>query len=356
MHHEAGPGPLYHTRIARKNSEFEAVFRFRYEHFFHCFSDGYPGLDRAGARVFEKHDTTSTHFCAFDSAGRLCAVSTATPATAPDRPEGWNRWLLLDTLAPTGEDNIIVSTRMVVHPEHRGHGLYRQFYRFIMKSYLEAGFRCALHYCSPAFLSRYQNLGHQFYGEAFIMTTGLLRIPMLMDFCDTEILRRVGSPILDLCSAHGCRSAPLRSTLPGLPFQPDFSLLSPEERLEYIWARIGKEKVPAPEQLLPLLEHASPLHLGAGLSHAAPPGGELFCLVLRGAIQDRGADRPAGPGSFVGSGLAGVAGEPSFTVVEDSEVLTFDQKLIQAAIKLGPDPAGHGPWQALHRASLGHYG
>ncbi|MFZ2448879.1 MAG: hypothetical protein WAW37_21160 [Syntrophobacteraceae bacterium] len=323
----------YELRTARGSDEAEAVFRFRYEHFFHSFADGYPGLDRARKRLFGPHDTGSTHYCAFDAHGKLCAVSTSTPACAPDVPAAWREWFQFGRLAPPGLEGIVVSTRMVIHPDHRHNGLFDLFYRFIIERYLDAGFSRALHYCSPGFVCRYEHLGHRLYGEPFMMPPGLLRVCMLMALDDPDHLLRVGSPVAGLCAARPPRSgASARALLPELAVPPNFRLFSPEERVAYILARAGADRLAWLEEILPEIEHASPLRLRAGLSHSAPPHGGFLCLVLNGEILESGARRTAGPGSFVGLGQLIDPGSPPspFTVLTDAEVLVFDQGHIRA--------------------------
>jgi putative hemolysin len=121
-------GPDYLLRTAQGSDELEAVFQFRYEHFFHCFPDGYPGLDHTQRRIFETHDLAADHYCAFDSDGKLCAVSTATPADAKDIPTEWRRWFQLAGLSRAQLGKVVVSTRMVIRPGHRHSGLFVAFY------------------------------------------------------------------------------------------------------------------------------------------------------------------------------------------------------------------------------------
>jgi molybdopterin/thiamine biosynthesis adenylyltransferase len=334
-------------------SELEAVYRFRYEHFFHCFDDGYPGLDHSKRVLFEPHDTQSTHYCALDTEGDLCAVSTSTLASAHDVPESWHEWFQFERLAPLGLHNIVVSTRMVIHSDHRHNGLFDLFYRFIMECYLKAGLSLAVHYCSPGLICRYEHLGHRLCGQAFTMPTGLLRTAMFIDLDDIDYLRRVTSPVAELCTAHHVRPhTSSKKTLPAGLLLPNFRLLSPDERLAYISERVGTDRLPPPETILPVLEHASTLYLKAGLSHATSPNGGFLCLVLSGAIQENGSPVAAGPGSFVGLNMLD---DPSkspqpFAVRTDAEILVFDRLITRSASGLGSDPIELAPWRALNLA------
>lgn len=353
MQESSGVGTPYLLRAAQGSGELEAVFRFRYEHFFHSFPDGYPGMDRARHRIFGPHDLGSTHYCAFDAAGNLCAVSTATPAGAPDVPPSWQQWLQLGRLASLDLEKVVVSTRMVIHPGHRGHGLFERFYCYIMERYLEAGFEYAVHYCSPGFISRYEHLGHRPYGEPFTVPPGLLRVPMLIAFNDPGHLRRVRSPLIELCAARAARFGPSRQgALVELTMIPNFRLLSPGERLAYVLARVGTDRLPEPPVIQPVLEYASPLRLKAGLAHAAPPGGGFPCLILTGSLCEKGADRAADAGSFAGAGLLGdpTRPSPSFNVAVDSEILVFDVNLTHAAARIGSVPDDPRPWRCLRLA------
>ncbi len=324
----------FYLRPASGEEEFEAVYRFRYEHFFRCCSDGYPGLDRLRGRLFELHDPESIHLCAFDGAGGLCAVSTATPANHPEIPEPWAEWFELERLSPLGLDNVVVSTRMVLHPEYRRTRLFGLFYRFIMGQYFEAGFACAVHYCSPGFVSRYERLGHRLFGKPFIMPPGLLRVPMIIDLNDLDYLRGLNPELSKLHDLRcpGPALLPISSMLPEFEYGTNFYLLSPEERLDYIREKLGPDGFSQRADLLPLLEHAALLHLKKGLFHRPPRGGGFLCLVLSGLLEETGANQSAGPGSFVRAGLPGDPPDPpsSFTVLEDSEVLVFDQACISS--------------------------
>ncbi len=327
---DGGGQNRYTLRTARGTDELEAVCRFRYEHFFKSFSDGYPGLDRAGARLFERHDRNSMHYCAFDSDGKLCAVSTATPAATTDTPAAWREWFQLGRLAPLDPDKVVVSTRMVIHPDHRRTSLFGRFHRFIMERYLEAGFSCALHYCSPGLICRYEGLGHQLYGEAFVVPTphgsGLLRVPMLIALNDYCRLRRMNPVLAELCSIYAPRtpSVSISAVLPELDRLPNFRLMDGEKRLAYVRSRLGQRPFPDLPSILPPLEYASPLRLGAGLSHAGPAGDGFLCFVLSGAIREQGSDRTDGPGSFVGTTAPEDPSAP-FIVLAETEVLVFDR-------------------------------
>lgn len=344
MHGECSRGK-YRLRTARGNDELEAVFRFRYEHFFHGVTDGYPGLDRVHARLFEPHDLESTHFCAFDSDGQLCAVSTATPAAEPGIPSSWKQWLQLDGSLFPRSDGIVISTRLVIHPHHRHNGLFDLFYRFIMKNYLETGYRYALHYCSPGLLCRYEALGHRPYGEAFVVPPGLVRVSMFMDLADVRYLRHLNPPLADLCTAH---AAPADvgppTTLPLLSGpHPNFQLLTPWERLDFVMTRLGRDLLPESLDISPVLEYASPLHLKAGLSHTASTSGSFLFLVLSGTVKRIGTDRISGPGAFIGT-----ASPPApFTVVSDALVLAFDYNLVRAVSGTVTGPDAASPWQSL---------
>lgn len=347
-------GHHYQLRTAQGSSELEAVFRFRYEHFFHCFPEGYPGLDRTHSRIFEPHDLASTHYCAFDADGKLCAVSTATPAEAQDTPPAWQQWFQLGRLYRAGLKKVVVSTRMVVHPDRRG-GLFDIFYRFIMERYLDAGFECAVHFCSPGLICRYEKLGHRLFGEPFIMPPGLLRTPMLIALDDPGHLRRVDSPIAAMCAERAPRlPRSLQTALPELGTPPSFRLLLPDQMLSYLCDRMGAG-LPDPSEILPVLEYASPLLLRAGLSHTGLPSGGFLCYVLSGAIREHGADRLSGPGAFVGAGLLIHPEKPAppFDVPVDSEVLVFDKNLTRAASRIGGSQEGQSPWRFLYLACCG---
>lgn len=343
----------YRMRTARED-ELESVFRFRYEHFFHCFDDGYPGLDRAKGILFEPHDPKSIHFCAFDAGGDLCAVSTATPASAAEAPASWQEWFNLEDLERLCPDGIIISTRMVVHTERRNNGLFDLFYRFIMERYFEAGYSLAAHYCSPGLICRYERLGHRLYGPAFTMPPGLLRVPMFIDLNDSGHLQALNSPIAGLCAVRtdGQHASSRKALLPSGSMLPNFRLFSPEERLLYVLSRIATDR-PVPQiDLKPVLEYASALNLRAGLSHKSPPVGGFLCLVLKGAIQEYGSEITAGPGDFVGTDMlfAPNAQSPPFTVLVDTEVLVFDRHITRIVSSSGLNPIELSPWVALSEA------
>ncbi len=347
-------GDGYLMRAAHGSSELQAVYRFRYEHFFHIMGNGYPGLDHPRCRVFEPHDAGSVHYCAFDMEGALCAVSTAVPADAPDIPSVWQDWFQLARLPKFGFGGIVVSTRMVIHPAYRHKGLFELFYNYIIERYFEEGYDCAVHFCSPGLICRYERLGHRVYADPFMIPTGLLRAPMLIALYDFNHLLRVGSPITRLSAA--------RATLTGAHeqfFQSDpasalnFRLLTPQQRLSYVAERIGTERLPNSADVLPVLEHGSHLRLKAGLSHTAPPGGGFLSLVLSGTIKEEGHNVAAGPGDFVGVEilLDPNKSSPPFSVTRDAEVLVFNQNLTREATKSFRDSADRSPWSCLRLAS-----
>ncbi|MDY0042970.1 MAG: hypothetical protein RBS57_21875, partial [Desulforhabdus sp.] len=81
------------------------------------------------------------------------------------------------------------------------------------------------------------------------------------------------------------------------------------------------------------LKQASILRLKKGLCHTAHRGGGFVCLVLSGAIREHGVGAIAGPGSFVGAGtlIDRFSIPSSFVVLEDAEVLVFDQSYMKRA-------------------------
>ena len=216
---------MYDIRTARTEAEREAVFRFRYENHFRLFRGGYPGLDHAGCRVCEPHDPASVHTCAFDPDGRLVAVSTATPADAPDAPASWREWFALDRLAPLGLSRLVVSTRMVLGPALRGSGLFREFYRAVVGGYIRSGVLASLHYSRPGLVPRYESLGHRRYAQAFPLPGGEPRLPMIIAFNDPGYLARTSFPLAGECARETARRgfpgvAELRRVLPELGDAP----------------------------------------------------------------------------------------------------------------------------------------
>lgn len=188
----------YQLRTAQGISELESVYRFRYEHFFKCFAAGYSGLDHARRLVYEPHDFSSMHYCASDAEGNIYAVSTATPADADDAPAAWLKWFQLEKFRHAGSDKVVVSTHLVLHPDYRGCGLFEVFYRFIIESYVKAGFQCAVHYCSPDLVPLYEKLSHRSFGEPFTIAPGLMRTPMLIFLEDPGRFQRIDSLMASL--------------------------------------------------------------------------------------------------------------------------------------------------------------
>lgn len=333
---------MYTLRKAEGAAELEAVFRFRYEHYFRVFPEGYPGVDHVRQRMFEPHDLESEHVCAFDAQGRLVAVSTATPADASGAPAAWAGWLALERLRPLGLGRCIVSTRMVLHSQERGGELFAFFYKALKRRYVAAGLLASLHYCRPGLISRYQHLGHHSYATPFNLPGGQLRQPMLVALND--VAGQEGAP----ANAHG-----LHSALPELDREPRFHRLPAGERRAWVEERLRAAGVGAavlPAGGLPMLRRAAPLRVAAGQTlHAGPREGQL-CLVLSGRLREERAGQvlDLGPGEFLGAAGGCVARAETA-----AELLAFDSALVGRAQAALPGlPAGAAAlWQALGEAA-----
>jgi hypothetical protein len=200
-------------------------------------------------------------------------------------------------------------------------------------------------------ICRYEKLGHRLFAEPFTMPPGLLRTPMLIDLNDPGHLRLVGSPIAAMCEARAPRSPwSLQTGLPEPSTAPGFRLLLPDDRLSYVRSRV-RTGLPDPDEILPVLEYASPLFLRAGLGHAGPPSGGFLCFVLSGAVKEHDAET-AGPGLFVGSDLLidPQKPAPAFEIPVDSEVLVFDQHLTRSASAIGGNLQDWSRWRVLNLA------
>lgn len=341
-------GPVMILRQAQGPEELEAVFRFRYEHYFHRFTAGYPGVDHARRRVFEPHDLDSIHSCAFDDQGGLLGVSTATPAACPDMPPAWRDWFDLDRLSPLDPARTVISTRLVLHPKVRQTGLYGQFHGYIIASYVQAGFLNALHYCRPDLVCRFESLGHRRYGQVFNLPGGQYRVSMLMAFTDPDHLSRVGAPIWSLLEHDLPRPEPeaLLAVLPELASLPNFRLLTPGERLDYVLARLTPQAAACvPPEASAALEHASPLPLFPGQSLMPTAGDSFLAFILSGSAREGGAD--FSPGDFIGA--KPFASAFPVQALEPGEMLVFESSLAHALARSlpAPDARPAGLWRFL---------
>jgi hypothetical protein len=215
-----------------------AVFSFRYEHFFHSFPPGYPGVDHARRMVFEPHDQDATHLCALkggasapapgetgytpavsaaalSAPGALLAVSTSVPATLRSIPESWPEWFGFALLGPKRLAKTVINTRMVLHPGVRGTDFFARFRLAALAHCREAGYLLALHYCGPAMAARYEALGHRLHHKAFEILPGLVRVPMIydlreLDACPTRlpVLPKGGALLAAGDSRHNALTPP----------------------------------------------------------------------------------------------------------------------------------------------------
>lgn len=331
---------MYGIRRAETSAELEAVFRFRYEHYFRVFPEGFPGVDHARGRMFEAHDLDSEHVCATDAAGALLAVSTATPADAPSAPAAWTGWLALDRLRPLGLERLMVSTRMVLHSAERGGELFAFFYRALKRRYAAAGLLASLHYCRPGLVSRYQRLGHHGYAAPFNLPGGQLRQPMLVALNDAA------GP-----EAAPGEASPLTTALPELAGPGQFHRLSVGERAAWVAERLRAAGAGAlhPEGL-PALRRASLLRVAPGQTLRAEPGEAQLCFILAGRFREElaGGEPCPGPGEFLGGG-GGCAARAETA----AELLAFDSTLVRRVLAApdGPAPDAAALWRALGAAT-----
>lgn len=316
-------------RAAQGPQELQAVFRFRYEHFFNRFAAGYPGVDHSNRLVCEPHDHAATHLCALDESGRLAAVSTAVPAGLGCIPETWPRWFDFDGLGARLLKRTVVSTRMVLHPRLRHTAFFPWFHQSILRHYREAGFALAVHYCRPDMLPRYESLGHRGYHTCFSLPTGQLRAPMLIAFEENA------GPGLEPGLGLGLPEGSLRPALSRMP--PGRGRAQVAARLAASGARAAAQGLP--ENLDQALCFASLLRLAKGQCLSTAPDEAYFGLILSGEFleDDGGPARRLGPGEFMGSrALHGVATglPPGFTAssaATDGEMLVFAPSLVRLA-------------------------
>jgi len=322
-------------RAAKGQHELDAVFRFRYDHFFNRFPTGYPGVDHEKRRMVEPHDRQAVHLCAFDERGAITAVSSAVPADLESLPDTWPRWFGFEALGAERLARTIVSTRMVLHPQVRRTDLFTRFHRAILCGYREAGHLFAVHYCRPDLMSRYESLGHRRYHKAFHLPSGQLRVPMIMDLSDQN-------------TPAG------KYSLPPDFVHPAFCLMRLDERLECLRSRLdgassGLPWADQPEQLDHVLRQASLLRIDDARCLWQSPDEANLGLVLSGSFAESNGSAPRllGPGEFIGSHLIDRPGVDCTGISVTSganggEILIFAPGLVRAAsarVTQGASPA-----------------
>lgn len=267
----------YRWGAATTPAEKEAVYAFRYAHYFNGLPEA-AGVDSRKQRVYSPHDDVSTHITTHNAGGDLLVVGSGTPAHTPDLPEDWPGLLDLPRLEPLRLDKILIYSRLVEVRACRGSSLFLKFFQYTARYFVEKGYEHTIHYCPPALLSLYERLGYRMYAPGKMLPGGLFRVPLILVAADTAFLSKVNPSFLQATKGL-TRSGDVARTLRALPGLAVWPLCArgPEERLAHVHSlfvpRPGHAKTAAhgiSPLADPLLRRAAILSLQAGDTPTEP--------------------------------------------------------------------------------------
>ena len=183
----------YRLGLAVTDAEREAVYAFRYAHYYSHLVDA-PGVDHRAKRVYSPHDDFSDHHAGYAQDGTLVIVGTGTRASTENLPPEWEALLRLQRLSPLGLQNILIYSRLVEHSAIHGSPLFAEFFRYTARYFTERGYAYSIHYCAPALVPIYERMGYRTYGGGYTLSSGLYRIPMILLPSNTARLGSILAP------------------------------------------------------------------------------------------------------------------------------------------------------------------
>jgi hypothetical protein len=259
--------------------------------------------------------------------GSLVIVGTGVKASTQCLPSEWKALFCLDRLSLLNLDRILIFSRLVEHEKFRGSSIFPAFFKYSTRYFVERGYDCGIHYCSPALVSLYERMGYRMYGQGCAIHPGLYRLPMILAIADSVYLKQanpaLARAISELAAAGDVES--LRSALPELG-EPPLCARNDQDRLKYVRAILAPN-LPAgsganlPDSAAKPLRRASLLALRPGDVPAHTADQPLIWFILEGEmrLQDRNGNiSSAMPGTFInGYSLS------SFTALAGGRVLVF---------------------------------
>jgi len=338
----------YCLRPAATEEEREAVYAFRYLHYYSHLAE-VPGVDHAARRVYSPHDDTSVHLTGYNKNGDLIIVGTGTRASTENLPNEWHKIFCLERLASLGLENILIFSRLVEHSDYHGSPIFVEFFKYAARYFTERGSAYSIHYCPPPLVPLYERLGFRAYGKGYTLASGLYRIPMILLPSDTA---RLGSVMTTFCRAtagitiHDEVDKAFQllfedATPPLCTMSAEDCLILVRDSLVAVQAGDAASAVPdragriiRKATLFPLAEGDKPLH-----TNDAP----LLWLLLEGsctAVDADGREIPVTPGMFINGYSC-----RQFTVREPGRALFFTPKKENIATALAVLPSSF--WNEL---------
>lgn len=291
------------VRKATTHHEREAIYRLRYQVYIEEMNGAHRHreADAHAQQLRDTWDDRADHFYALQHG---TVVACARIIMRRDGPLECEEHFNLERFGPSYPERIGMTSRLALHPEHRGSHLLKQLTCAMYQFVREEGIQFNFIDCHTRLLPLYSRLGFRAYRPGFNHAQYTYVVPMVLVVDDLEYLERVKSPFVPIAKSYA-------SSLEGrdllLSEFPDAAstLVPPGHKAarsrELMLERLLQGGVSGPSNMLDgltmedvtmlaALGHHVSCRAGDAVLRAGDPGRDIF-LILDGRFQVSGRIR-----------------------------------------------------------------
>jgi N-acyl-L-homoserine lactone synthetase len=288
---------------ATTEHEREAIYRLRYQVYIEEMNGAHrhQEADPHNQQLRDAWDDRAQHFYAMQHG---TVVACARLIMRRDGPLECEEHFNLERFAPSYPERIGMTSRLALHPQHRGSHLLKQLtcamYQFVREEELQFNFID----CHTRLLPLYSRLGFRAYRPGFNHAQYTYVVPMVLVVDDLEYLERVKSPFVAIAKGYSSSLAGRRLLLSQFPDAAS-TLIPPGHKAAHsrqlMLERLIHDGRSAPSNMLEgltmedvtmlaSLGHYVSCHAGDAVLRAGDPGRDIF-LILDGRFQVTGQIR-----------------------------------------------------------------
>ena len=194
------------ARLATCHEDVEAAARLRYAVYVAEQGKAYAQADHARA-VFTDDFDAGSDVVLVEDAGQLVGTVRASSFADPRVADAFGGTFERQRFPESGDDAIVVCTRLAVLPEYRRSVARDLLFTTIYATRLAKGTELCFAACAPVLLRLFQHYGFVEYAEPYTdPTVGMLHRTVLR-LRDLDTLRRAGSPFLSIALAQADAAA-----------------------------------------------------------------------------------------------------------------------------------------------------
>ncbi len=291
------------VRRAVTDHERDAIYRLRYQVYIEEMNGAHRHreADAHNQQLRDAWDDRAHHFYAVQQG---TVVACARMMMRRDGPLECEEHFNLERFAPWYPEHIGMTSRLALHPEHRGSHLLKQLTCAMYHFVREEGIRFNFIDCHTRLLPLYSRLGFRAYRPGFNHTQYTYVVPMVLVADDLEYLEQVKSPFIPVAKSYPSSLDGRRLLLSRFPDAAS-TLVPPGHKAarsrELMLERLIHADHAAPSNmlegltiedvtLLASLGHYVSCRVGDAVLRAGDPGRDIF-LILDGRFQVTGRIR-----------------------------------------------------------------